>query len=44
MREDAFQQKKKKPDEKFNSGLAMVGHQTTVPCMSKPGHFNEFLE
>ena len=44
MRDNAFQQKKKKPAIKFNSGLAIIGHQTTAPCMSKPGYFNEFLE
>ena len=39
-----FSTKEKETGWKFNSRLAMIGHQTTAPCMSKPGYFNEFLE
>ena len=34
IRENAFEQKKKKPGLKFNPGLVVIGLRTTVPRVS----------
>ena len=34
MRENASEQKKKKPGLKFNPGLALIGLRTTAPSSS----------
>ena len=34
IRENVFEQKKKKPGLKFNPGLALIGSQTNGPCLT----------
>ena len=44
IRENAFDQKKKKPELKFNLGLALIGLRITRPCtLTNMNHTIHFL-
>ena len=44
IRENAFDQKKKKPELKFNLGLALIGLRITGPCtFTNMNHTIHFL-